>query len=425
MATTRHLALPKEATALKDLSYCRHEFPSLARLGPDGSPLVYLDGPGGSQVPASVITAIADYYTRRNSNTHGQFITSRESDAMIWSARAHMASLLGASDPSTISFGQNMTTLNFLLSQAIGRTLSPGDEIIVTDLDHDSNVAPWLALEDRGLVVRHAPVLPTAELDMEAFHNLISTKTRVIAVGWASNAVGTVNPLPTIRQWAAEARALMVVDAVHWAPHGLIDVEQLKPDFLLCSTYKFFGPHVGVLYAKPGLLESLPTLRVRPQSESAPERMETGTLNHAALAGVIAAVEFIASLGDEPASDLRSQIRQALTHIYHYEHELASKLYRGLLAMPGVKLYGPPVGAQDRAPTISFTIAGQSSEAVAQALGEQGILAWDGDFYAMTLVDRLGIRNQGGLLRLGLAPYNTSGEIERTLAAVEVIAHGI
>ncbi len=409
---------------MKDLSYCRHQFPSLSRLGPDGQPLVYLDGPGGSQVPASVIQAIGDYYTHRNSNTHGQFVTSQESDAMIWQARTHMAAMLGSPDPSTISFGQNMTTLNFLLSQAIGRTLKPGDEVIVTDLDHDANVAPWLTLEDRGVVIRRVPVTSTAELDMDALRQLVNDKTRLVAVGWASNAVGTVNPLAEIRQLTAAQGAWMLVDAVHWAPHGVIDVEQLKPDFLLCSAYKFFGPHIGILYARPGLLESLPTLRVRPQSEAAPERMETGTLNHAALAGTIRAVEFLASFADEPSETLRNRLRQAMTHVYHYEHELAAKLYRGLSGLPDLKVWGPPVGAQDRAPTISFTVAGQSSETIARRLGEAGILAWDGDFYAMTVVDQLGLRGQGGLLRLGLAPYNTALEVERTIRTVEEIIRG-
>ncbi len=407
---------------MKDLSYCRHEFPSLQRTGPDNRPLVFLDGPGGSQVPSSVITAISHYYIRHNANTHGQYETSRESDAVILAARTAMASMLGAEDPSTISFGQNMTTLNFFLSQAIGRTLAPGDEVIVTELDHDANVAPWLLLEERGVVVREAPVLASGELDIEAFQGLISPRTRVIAVGWASNAVGTVNPLSQIAEWAHQVGALFVVDAVHWAPHGLIDVQQLKPDALLCSAYKFFGPHIGVLYTRPGLLDNLPTFRVRAQAPHAPERIETGTLNHASLQGLIAAVDFIASFAENPDEHSRTRIRQAMAHIYHYEHELAAKLYRGLLAIPQVRLYGPPVGAQDRAPTISFTLRDRSSVAVAHDLGERGILAWDGDFYAITLIDGLGVRSQGGLVRLGLAPYNTRVEIDRTLEAIESIA---
>ncbi|MCY0898297.1 MAG: cysteine desulfurase-like protein [Firmicutes bacterium] len=406
---------------MKDLSFCRSQFPSLSRQGPSGEPLVYLDGPGGSQVPASVIAAIAEYYMQHNSNTHGTFITSQETDQVIHRARHHMAALLGSTDPATISFGPNMTTLNFLLSQAIARTIVPGDEIVVTDLDHDANIAPWLRLEEQGAVIRRVPLLATERLDLEAFKAAINEKTRLVAVGWASNAVGTVNPVMMLREWTREVQAWLVVDAVHWAPHGVIDVEKLKPDFLLCSTYKFFGPHMGVLYSRPGLLESLPTLRVRPQRPHAPERIETGTLNHAALSGVVAAVEFIASLADNPQDDLRSRLRQAMTNIYHYEHELAAKLYRGLLNFPDIKIYGPPVGAEDRAPTISFTVKHRPAPEVARELGQRSILAWDGDFYAMTLIEKLGLASQGGLVRLGLAPYNTMADIDRTLQAVEDI----
>lgn len=407
---------------MKNLSFCRQQFPSLNRTGPDGQPLVFLDGPGGSQVPTSVVTAISQYYLLHNSNTHGPFVTSQETDRIIADARGHAAALLGASTPASISFGQNMTTLNFLLSQAFGDTLQAGDEIVVTDLDHDSNVSPWLRLEQRGAAIRRVPLLPSGKLDMDAFRAAISRKTRLVAVGWASNALGTVNPLQEIRAWADDVGALLSVDAVHWAPHGFIDVQQLRPDFLLCSAYKFFGPHVGILYSRPGLLETLPTLKVRPQGEAAPDRIETGTLNHAALAGVTQAIEFVASLGDNPEDPLRDRIRQAMSNLYHYEHDLAARLYRGLSAIAGVKVYGPPVGADDRAPTLSFTIQGQHALSVAQALSDRGILAWDGDFYAVNVVDTLGIREQGGLVRLGLAPYNTTAEVDRTLEAIEAIA---
>ncbi len=407
---------------MKDLSLCRHEFPSLARTGPGGRPLIYLDGPGGSQVPASVITAISRYYLLHNSNTHGLFVTSRETDHVVSQARQNAATLLGAATADTISFGQNMTTLNFLLSQAVVEQLAHGDEIVVTDLDHDSNVAPWLRLERHGIVVRRVPLLSSGKLDLDAFRSLIGAKTRLVAVGWASNALGTVNPLWEIRQWTDQVGAWLLVDAVHWAPHGVIDVEQLRPDFLLCSAYKFFGPHIGILYTRPDLLQNLDTLKVRPQSEAPPERIETGTLNHASLEGVSAAIQFIASLADNPGDSLRDRIRQAMSHIYHHEHDLAARLYRGLSAIPGVKLYGPPVGAEDRAPTISFTVAGQSAPDVARRLGDRGILSWDGDFYAVNVVDTLGLRAHGGLVRLGLAPYNTRDEVDRTIGAITDIA---
>lgn len=408
---------------MRDLSFCRPQFPSLTRLTPDGHPLIYLDGPGGSQVPSSVITAISAYYMMHNANTHGQFVTSTETDSMILTARAHMASFLGSPEPGSISFGQNMTTLNFLLSQALSDTLKPGDEIIVTDLDHDANVAPWLRLGHRGITIRRVPLRASAELDMDTFYELINERTRIVAVGWASNAVGTVNPLQEIRAATKAIGARLIVDAVHWAPHGVIDVNQLDPDFLLCSAYKFFGPHIGVLYAKSGLLETIPTLKVRPQSETGPERMETGTLNHAALSAVSAAVEFIASLADTPDAPFRQRLVQAMHHIYHYEHELATRLYRGLASMAGIKLYGPPVGAADRAPTISFTVDHMTSGVFAARLGQKGILAWDGDFYAMTLVDALHLRDKDGLVRLGLAPYNTFDEVNRTLEIIEDLLH--
>lgn len=406
---------------MRDLSFCRQQFPSLARLGPDGKPLIFLDGPGGSQVPYSVIHAISEYYQHHNANTHGSFITSRESDAIIEQARLDVKAFLGASTKSTVSFGQNMTTLNFLLSQAMGSYLRPGDEVIVTDLDHDSNIAPWLTLRDRGIVVRHVPITKEARLDLDALKNLISNKTRLVAVGWASNAVGTVNPLALIREWTQEVGSLMLVDAVHWAPHGPIDVAELQPDFLLCSAYKFFGPHIGILYAAPGRLDTLATLRVRPQVPMGPEKIETGTLNHAALAGVSAAIDFIGALEFDPQPTKSQRLHQAMQTVYAYEHHLAKTLYEGLSQIPRITIYGPPVNQEVRTPTVSFTVRGVSSSQVAEELGRRGILAWDGDFYAMTLVDRLGIRTQGGLVRLGLAPYNTGDEIQRALDAIHEV----
>ncbi len=412
---------------MKDLSFCRQQFPSLQRTGEDGKPLVFLDGPGGSQVPYPVINAISEYYRHHNANTHGHFITSRESDRIVDKARLDVKALLGASETSSVSFGQNMTTLNFMLSQALGSYFRSGDEIIVTDLDHDSNISPWLRLAERGIVVRHAPITDEATLDLDAFKKLLSKKTRLVAIGWASNAVGTVNPLATIREWTRQVGSLMLVDAVHWAPHGPIDVADLQPDFLLCSAYKFFGPHIGILYAAPSLLDKIPTLRVRPQLSTGPEKIETGTLNHAALAGVSAAINFIAALETDRHQTYTDQIHHAMAAVYSYEHHLAGLLYEGLLHMPHTTLYGPPVTQSQRTPTVSFTIDGAQSSHVAQELAKKGILVWDGDFYAMTLIDRLGIREQGGLVRLGLAPYTTTDEIYRTLDAireVEVTLHG-
>jgi cysteine desulfurase family protein (TIGR01976 family) len=315
-----------------------------------------------------------------------------------------------------------MTTLNFLLSEALAETMQPGDEIVVTDLDHDSNVAPWLRLAARGIAIRRVPLLPSGELDMDVFHHLIGPRTRLVAVGWASNALGTVNPIAQVRQWTHEVGALLLVDAVHWAPHGVINLSELSPDFLLCSAYKFFGPHIGILYTRAGLLDTLPTLKVRPQSEIGPERIETGTLNHAALAGVSAAIAFIASLGGDSDGLLASRLTRAMRNIYDYEHSLARDLYEGLAGVPGVSIYGPAVGTGERAPTISFTLGNLTAAEVSSRLGHLGILAWDGDFYAVTAVESLELAERGGLVRLGLAPYNTAGEIGRTVDAVRQIA---
>lgn len=405
---------------MRDLSFCRNEFPSLTR-EIHGLPVAYLDGPGGTQVPNGVIRAISRYYEFSNANTHGVFAASRETDQVIERARESMAALLGAEDARQISFGQNMTTLNFALARAIGRIIQAGDEVIVTDLDHDANVAPWLTLAERGAVIRRVPVRPDATLDMEQFHALINEKTKLVAVGYASNAVGTVNDVVTVRHWTKTVGALLVIDGVHFTPHGVMDVQSLDPDFLLCSAYKFFGPHVGVLYSRKGALDALQTDKVRPQLNTAPEKIETGTLNHAALAGVTAAVDFIASLS-KSTGDLRDRIVSAMADVYHYEHELARKLYQGLRTIAGVTLYGPAVADERRAPTVSFTIEGVAPAMVAEHLANHGVYVWDGDFYAVTVVQQLGLSEQGGLVRVGFAPYNTSDEVERVLALVQELA---
>ncbi len=405
---------------MRNLSFCRNEFPSLTR-EIHGNLAAYLDGPGGTQVPRAVIQAITNYYETSNANTHGLFAASQETDEVIERARESMAALLGAEDARQISFGQNMTTLNFALARAIARRIQPGDEVIVTDLDHDANVAPWLTLAEHGAVIRRASVKQDATLDMEQFKGLINEKTKLVALGYASNAVGTVNDVATVRRWTKEVGALLVVDAVHFAPHGVIDVQALDPDFLLCSAYKFFGPHIGILYSRKGALDALQTDKVRPQQNTAPEKIETGTLNHAALAGVTAAVDFIAGLSEQSGS-LREKIVASMKDIYTYEHELARKLYHSLQEIPGVTVYGPAVADELRAPTVSFTITGISAGEVAKHLGEQGIYVWDGDFYAITVVQQLGLNEQGGLVRVGFAPYNTIDEVERVLAGVRELS---
>ncbi|RIV25894.1 cysteine desulfurase-like protein [Alicyclobacillaceae bacterium I2511] len=404
-----------------DVAACRGQFPSLRRKI-DGNPVAYLDGPGGTQIPQSVMEAMMDYYLQSNANTHGQFAASRETTAVVEAARVAMAAMLGAEDPATISFGANMTTLNFSLARAVARSIQPGDEVVVTDLDHDANVAPWLTLAERGAVIRRVPVRSDATLDMDAFAGLLNSKTRLVAVGYASNAVGTVNDVYTVRRWTRELGAWMVLDGVHFVPHGVVDVKRLDPDFLLCSAYKFFGPHVGVLYSRTGALAQLNTDRVRPQRATAPERIETGTLNHAALAGVTAAVQFIAGLSPTSGS-LRARLVAAMDWVYAYEHELVDQLYRGLQDMPGIRLYGPPVSGELRAPTLSFTLEGATPETLARYLGDKGIYVWDGDFYAITVIKELGLANRGGLVRVGFAPYNTSNEVERLLLALSEWKH--
>jgi cysteine desulfurase family protein (TIGR01976 family) len=404
---------------MPDLSRCRSQFPSLGRVV-GGHPVAYLDGPGGTQVPAGVVAAVGDYYRTSNANAHGVFPASVETDAVVAGARSAMAALLGAPGPATISFGQNMTTLAFSLAHALARGVRPGDEVVVTDLDHDANVTPWRVLAERGAVTRHVPVAADATLDMEAFRALLGERTRLVAVGYASNAVGTVNDLVSIRAWTREVGALLAVDAVHWVPHGPVDVTALDPDFLFCSAYKFFGPHVGILYARPGALDALPTDRLRPQRDTAPERIETGTLNHAALAGVTAAVEFIAGLAPDlpAAAGRRQQLLAAMAAVYDGERRLLERLWHGLGALPGVRRYGPEVGEGLRAPTVSFTVDGVHPDEVAARLAAAGVYVWSGNFYAVTIVERLGLAPSGGLVRAGMAPYTTEEDVDRLLAMV-------
>lgn len=404
-----------------DIAQIRKSFPSLER-SVNGTPAVYLDGPGGSQVPDAVITAISDYYRHSNANSHGPFVTSQETDRAITGARQAMADFVHAADGGTISFGANMTSLNFQLARAVARSIRPGDEVVVTDLDHDANVAPWLTLAERGAVIRQVPLASDGvSLDWAAFQHLLSPKTKWVAVGWASNAIGTINPMAQIRSWTREVGARLVVDAVHYAPHQAMDAAAVDPDFLLCSAYKFFGPHVGILYGRPGALDTLTTDKVRPQVSTAPEKIETGTLNHAALAGVTAAVDFIAGLtaGD---GTRRERVTRSMQALAVHEAALFERLWRGLSTLPRLTLYGVAPGSAPRTPTVGFTVRGLRAEDVNRRLAEAGIFAWDGDFYASTLVDHLGIRPEGGLVRMGLSVYSDCRDVDRTLAVMGDIA---
>jgi cysteine desulfurase family protein (TIGR01976 family) len=396
----------------------REEFPSLKRRFND-FPLAYFDGPGGSQVPRQVLEAMNNYYMNSNANSHGAFVTSEETDLLLEAARDVTATFLGAESSRCISFGANMTTLNFSLSRAIGRYLEPGDEILISQLDHEANRQPWLALRELGIVVREVRITDDYTLDYNDLEDKLNEDTRLIAVGFSSNAFGTVNDIPRIRELAYQVGAWVLVDAVHYAPHFPLDVKALGVDFLLCSAYKFYGPHVGILYAREGLLNRLPTDRLRTQEQMAPYCIETGTLNHAAIAGVKAAVEYIATFGQ--GDDLRAAVVKGMEDIAAHEEEMAEALYDGLSSVTGLTLVGPSMDVANRAPTVSFTIDGVDPVDVCRRLGEKGICSWDGHFYAIRPMEVLGLLERGGVTRLGISLYNTPEEVERVVSEVRNI----
>jgi len=398
---------------------CREDFPALGRTL-DGRPLAYLDGPAGTQVPRPVIDAIAAYYGTCNANTHGQFVTADESDAMLLAARETVAALLGAPSWRCISFGANMTTLTFALARAFGRRLGPGDEVVITELDHEANRGPWLTLQARGVTVRQVALRADGTLDPDDMARAVTGKTRLMAIGYASNALGTVNDLGLARRLTREVGAFLVVDAVHAAPHFSLDVAALDCDVLLCSAYKFYGPHVGVLYARPGLLDELSTERLSTQDEEAPYRIETGTLNHAAVAGVKAAIEYLASWGD--GGTLRERLVDAMTGLEARERALAGRYLDEVRQVPGVTVWGPDFAAPRRAPTVSITIAAVHPTEAARRLGERGVCVWDGHFYAARAIEVLGLADAGGVIRAGMAMYVTHDDVDRLLDGVRALA---
>jgi cysteine desulfurase family protein (TIGR01976 family) len=378
----------------------RQQFPALERVH-NGSPVAYFDAPGGTQVPRAVGEAMTDYLFHHNANTHWAYPTSNETDALIADARAACARFFGAA-PEEIVFGNNMTTLAFHLGRALGRTWREGDEVIVTELDHHGNVAPWRALEtERGVVVRTARMnVETGQVDYDHLASLAGPRTKLVAIGGASNAIGTINDLARARAIARSAGALLFVDAVHLAPHERIDVRALDCDFLACSAYKFYGPHAGILYGRRALLDSLPWPKLDPAPSDAPENAETGTQNQEGIAGIAATIEFLQSLDWKALHDEGTRF--------------AARLWSGLSSIPGVRLYGPLPG-QPRTPTVSFTLEGMSAEEVSRALAARALFASHGDFYAQTVIERLGVE---GLVRIGCACYTTEEEIERLLDAV-------
>jgi cysteine desulfurase family protein (TIGR01976 family) len=399
-----------------ECALARLDFPAL-QVAAEGPALAYLDGPGGTQVPEAVIAAMRDVYVRCNVNTHGSFEPSREVDRRMHAARSAVASFLGAPHAACISFGQNMTTLNYALSGAIGRTLAAGDEVLITELDHEANRGPWLRLSERGVVVREVRLQPHGELDLGDLAAKLTPRTKLLALGGSSNALGTVNDLALARRLTREVGALLVIDAVHYAPHFPLDVAALGADFLLCSGYKFYAPHVGILYSAPGALARLPTDRLLTQDGEPPFRIETGTLNHAAIAGVQAAIEYLAGWGR--GDGLRARVLDAMTGISAYEHGLAQFYHEEVGRIPGVTRWGPGFDAPARAPTVSITLRDHSPGAAAMALGARNLCVWNGDFYAAKAVEVLGLAARGGLLRTGISMYNTRAEIVRLLEAIE------
>jgi cysteine desulfurase family protein (TIGR01976 family) len=411
----------------------RAQFPALAR-EQDGRPVAFLDGPGGTQVPQRVIDAVSDYYTNANANSGGAFTTSELSDALTGEAHAAVADFLGASSPDEIKFGYNMTTLTFHIGRSIGATLDPGDEIVVTTLDHEANVGTWRAMaQDRGLTVHTVDIREDdLTLDLEDLESKLSPRTKLVAVGYASNAVGTINPVAEIVARAHEVGALTYVDAVAYAPHAPIDVRALDTDFLVCSAYKWFGPHLGALYGKAAVLESLPAFKVRP----AHDRFETGTPSFESIAGTLAATDYLRDIGRSygdvagapgavEGSERRRELVAGMTAIVDYERDLVGRLIGGLQAIAGVSIHGiaDQGRAAERVPTVAISLDGMAPRAAAERLAQEGIYAWDGDFYATGLIERIGKAETGGVLRLGLVHYNTAGEVDRTLEAIERLAN--
>lgn len=404
----------------------RTQFPSLARCL-HGKPIIYLDGPAGTQVPQSVADRVSDVLIHHSANRSGKFITSHEVDAIMDEAHRAAADLLGAEDPRSVAFGPNMTTMTLQFSRALAKTWNPGDEVIVSRLDHDANFTPWiLAAKDAGATVRMVDINPIdATLCMKSLSNQLGPKTRLVAVTAASNAVGSLTDIPTIADIVHEAGAELFVDAVHFAPHRRIDVKRWNCDYMVCSAYKFFGPHIGILYGRPQRMQELKPYKLRPSPDSIPGRWMTGTQNHACIAGVTAAIDYIASLAGSGTSR-REKLDIAFNDIVNIETRLIANLIEGLQCIHGVKLFGitDVDRMQERAPTVAFQIAGISSADAAATLGEQGICGWHGNYYALPLTEALKTEPEG-MIRLGCMHYNTQDEIARTLDVIQTIASAV
>jgi cysteine desulfurase family protein (TIGR01976 family) len=416
-----------------DLAWVRSQFPALAQTV-NGHPAIFLDGPGGTQVPRQVIDAITDYLSHNSANSGGAYQTSRNTDRMIAEARSAMGDFLNC-NADEIVFGTNMTTLTYAMSRSIGRELGPGDEIVLTLLDHDANFSPWKALEEKGVTIRTVKFNKgDCTLDMQDLAAKLTTKTgdraRLVAVGYASNAVGTINNVAEVVRLARQAGALSYIDAVHYAPHGPIDVRALDCDFLVCSTYKFFGPHMGVLYGKREHLKKFHPYKVRPLTDEIPNCWEWGTLNHECIAGIKACVDYWEELGrhaNPAAATRRAAILAAHEAIHQHELKMMEKMIAGLLAIPGLKLYGISDPrrfehrSEGRCATFAVRIEGHTPLELATKLGNRGFFTWDGNYYALNVTEQLDVERLGGFLRIGLVHYNTMEEVEQMLAALREI----
>jgi len=417
--------MPRENSSLlsANISQVRSQFPALDR------PVIFFDNPGGTQIARQSLDRINRYLLECNANHEGAFETSRMSDAILHEAHAAMADFLNAARPEEIVFGNNMTTLTLHLSRSLARTLGPGDEILVTRLDHDANIAPWmLVAEDRGCKLTWIDFdVEDGTLKLDEFEKAFARKPRLAAFGYASNALGTINPVRKLTEMAHAAGVLVYVDAVQYAPHGPIDVQELDVDFLVCSSYKFFGPHAGILYGRGDLLEELKAYKVRPASDSIPGKWETGTQNHEGIAGVLGAVEYFEWLGktfgggqeeglrEQGYTGRRLELKKGITALRAYEFEISRAMLAVLGRIPGLRLYGlsDPRRLDERVPTFSFTLEGKHPRAVAEALAAENIYVWDGNYYALAVTERLGLEESGGMVRVGAAHYNTLEEVER------------
>jgi cysteine desulfurase family protein (TIGR01976 family) len=404
------------------IAWVREQFPAL-KLSIDRMPAIFLDGPGGTQVPESVIRAVSDYYRTSNSNLGGQFLTSRNTLAIVQRARAALAEFFNASHAEEIVFGQNMTSLTFCLSRVLAKSWAPASELIVTSLDHDANVSPWrLAAAEKGATVKTWEFRKeNCSLDLEDLRRLISDRTVLIAVTLASNAVGSIVDVQSVAKLAKEVGAKLFVDAVHFAPHGKIDVQMLGCDFLACSAYKFFGPHIGVLWARREWLTQTESFKVRPASDEPPGKWETGTQSFESIAGTLAALDYLRNLASRTSAT--TSLNAAMDSIRRYELGLSEQFLSSIARNRRVKVYGisDPKQVAKRTPTFALRLEGMHPDVAAQKLGERGILVWSGHFYAVDLIERLGLSEQGGVIRVGFVHYNTVAEVDRTLEALEVL----